>query len=92
MERERRNKLKKHEWKDQLELFNKTLRDTEEAYRMREERIVGYQAEKVQEDMEPYMPHGIDALPKLKRTFKKLKPLPGVSYLKTTGLYDELME
>jgi hypothetical protein len=37
------------------------------------------------------LPHKVTALPPIKRALIKKKPLPGVSYLSTSGIYDEIM-
>lgn len=38
-----------------------------------------------------YKPHKVTALPPINRRLKTMKPLPGVSYLATSGLYDDLV-
>jgi len=36
-------------------------------------------------------PAHVTALPMIKKRFKPMKPLPGVSYLATSGMYEDLM-
>ena len=38
-----------------------------------------------------YKPHRVTALPPINRRLKTMKPFPGVSYLATSGLYDDLV-
>lgn len=36
-------------------------------------------------------PYHVPALPSIGRRMKPIKPMPGVSYLSTTGIYDDMM-
>jgi hypothetical protein len=36
-------------------------------------------------------PYKVTALPQIKTRFKPMKPMPGISYLATSGMYEEIM-
>ena len=42
-------------------------------------------------NIEMFKAHKITALPPLKRKLKKMRAMPGVSYLSTSGLYEDMM-
>lgn len=42
-------------------------------------------------DYEDYKPYKVTALPPIKRKVTKMRPMPGVSYLSTSGLYEDMI-
>lgn len=70
----------------------KTVRETMEELADRRER--GHEAEESREvgDWEDQKPYKVTALPPIKRKVVKMRPLPGVSYLSTSGLYQDMIQ
>ena len=73
----------------------KTILDTAEAMKLRaliEEERKEEEAKATKEaEVEGTKPYKVTALPRIKKRFRPLRPMPGISYLSTSGLYDELM-
>ena len=73
----------------------KTIVDTAEAMKLRaliEEERKEEEAKATKEaEVEGTKPYKVTALPRIKKRFRPLRPMPGISYLSTSGLYDELM-
>jgi hypothetical protein len=73
----------------------KTILDTQEAVKLRaileEEKKVEEAYLEKEAAHESTKPYKITALPIIKKKFRPMRPLPGISYLATSGMYEELM-
>ena len=62
---------------------NERLQEAEELKKGIREELLDY------EDNKPYK---VTALPPIKRKVTKMRPMPGVSYLSTSGLYEDMIK
>jgi len=73
------------------EYIAKTVRETMEEMADRRERVQEAEESRDTADYEDYKPYKVTALPPIKRKVTKMRPMPGVSYLSTSGLYEDMI-
>lgn len=62
-----------------------------EEVQQKKERIEENQDTRELIDFEMHKPYKVTALPPIKKKLKKQRAMPGVSYLSTSGLYEDMM-
>ena len=94
-ERARRERQRAKAGQELAERVAKTVRETFEELADRRERVQEAEDTRardndyISEDAKPYK---VTALPPIKRKVTKMRPMPGVSYLSTSGLYEDMIK